>query len=70
MIISTRRLLSQFFRAISSIKKCPITLTNPCINKLMHCLSEKEYFRITVEPGGCNGFQYKFGVYNEKNDDD
>ena len=32
--------------------------------------SEKKYFRITVQGGGCSGFKYSFGFDSKSNDDD
>ena len=32
--------------------------------------SEKKYFRITVQGGGCSGFKYNFGFDKKTNDDD
>ena len=31
---------------------------------------DSKFFRITVQGGGCAGFQYKFDFENEKNQDD
>ena len=32
--------------------------------------SEKKYFRITVQGGGCSGFKYNFGFDSKLNKDD
>ena len=32
--------------------------------------SEKKYFRITVQGGGCSGFKYNFGFDSKSNRDD
>ena len=32
--------------------------------------SEKKYFRITVQGGGCSGFKYSFGFDSKSNSDD
>ena len=32
--------------------------------------SDKKYFRITVQGGGCSGFKYNFGFDKKTNDDD
>jgi iron-sulfur cluster insertion protein len=32
--------------------------------------TEKKFFRITVQGGGCSGFKYNFGFDRKKNDDD
>ena len=31
---------------------------------------DKEFFRITVQGGGCSGFKYNFGFDTKTNDDD
>jgi iron-sulfur cluster insertion protein len=38
------------------------------INKIV--LEGNNYFRITVQGGGCSGFKYNFGFDKNKNDDD
>ena len=38
------------------------------INKIV--LKSNNYFRITVQGGGCSGFKYNFGFDKNKNDDD
>ena len=32
--------------------------------------TEKKFFRITVQGGGCSGFKYNFGFDRKTNDDD
>tara|TARA_Y100000389_G_scaffold10277_1_gene9596 strand:- start:5059 stop:5373 length:315 start_codon:yes stop_codon:yes gene_type:complete len=39
------------------------------INKIIK-ESDKKYFRITVQGGGCSGFKYNFGFDENTNDDD
>ena len=39
-----------------------ISLTNKAINKLKEFVEPWEIVRLAVEGGGCNGFQYRFGV--------
>ena len=39
-----------------------ISLTDKAINKLKEFVEPWEIVRLAVEGGGCNGFQYRFGV--------
>ena len=39
-----------------------ITVTDNAIKKLKEFLEPTEVVRLLVEGGGCNGFQYRFGV--------
>ena len=39
------------------------------INKIVDG-TDKKYFRITVQGGGCSGFKYSFGFDTSQNDDD
>nr|XP_055028976.1 iron-sulfur cluster assembly 2 homolog, mitochondrial [Misgurnus anguillicaudatus] len=47
-----------------------INLTESCVKRLTEIMSKGEYLRITVEGGGCSGFQYKFSVDTVINNDD
>ncbi|XP_054470335.1 iron-sulfur cluster assembly 2 homolog, mitochondrial [Anoplopoma fimbria] len=47
-----------------------VQLTESCVKRLEEIMGKGEYLRIHVEGGGCSGFQYKFSVDNNKNEDD
>lgn len=40
------------------------------IQRLGEIMEKGEYLRIHVEGGGCSGFQYKFSVDGNRNEDD
>ena len=43
-----------------------ITLTDKAIQKLKEFVEPWEIVRLAVEGGGCNGFQYRFGVQSDE----
>ena len=49
-----------------------LNFTDQALNQinLITIGSEKKYFRITVQGGGCSGFKYSFGFDSKSNDDD
>ncbi|XP_037550471.1 iron-sulfur cluster assembly 2 homolog, mitochondrial [Nematolebias whitei] len=47
-----------------------IHLTESCVKRLSEIMEKGEFLRIHVEGGGCSGFQYKFSVDRNKNEDD
>ncbi|XP_076151787.1 iron-sulfur cluster assembly 2 homolog, mitochondrial [Alosa pseudoharengus] len=47
-----------------------VRLSESCVKRLAEILVKGEYLRISVEGGGCSGFQYKFSVDNSRNEDD
>nr|XP_057945977.1 iron-sulfur cluster assembly 2 homolog, mitochondrial [Doryrhamphus excisus] len=47
-----------------------VHLTESCVKRLGEIMVKGEYLRIHVEGGGCSGFQYKFSVDGNKNEDD
>ena len=49
-----------------------LNFTDQAINQinLITKGSEKKYFRITVQGGGCSGFKYSFGFDSKSNKDD
>ncbi|XP_015242331.1 PREDICTED: iron-sulfur cluster assembly 2 homolog, mitochondrial [Cyprinodon variegatus] len=47
-----------------------VLLTDSCVKRLSEIMEKGEYLRIQVEGGGCSGFQYKFSVDRNKNEED
>ena len=43
-----------------------INLTTAAALKLETFITDKEVVRLAVEGGGCNGFQYRFGVQSDE----
>lgn len=47
-----------------------IIITDSCVKRLKEVTKDNTYLRVTVEGGGCSGFQYKFDLDTNINDDD
>ncbi|XP_061599567.1 iron-sulfur cluster assembly 2 homolog, mitochondrial [Cololabis saira] len=47
-----------------------VHLTEACVKRMAEIMERGEYLRIHVEGGGCSGFQYKFSVDRNRNEDD
>ncbi|XP_062378587.1 iron-sulfur cluster assembly 2 homolog, mitochondrial isoform X2 [Sardina pilchardus] len=47
-----------------------VRLSESCVKRLGQIMVKGEYLRISIEGGGCSGFQYKFSVDNTRNEDD
>ncbi|XP_015436321.1 PREDICTED: iron-sulfur cluster assembly 2 homolog, mitochondrial isoform X2 [Dufourea novaeangliae] len=47
-----------------------IIITDSCVKRLKEITHDNAYLRVTVEGGGCSGFQYKFDFDTNINEDD
>ena len=47
-----------------------LNITSNCVKRLKEIASDGDHLRITVEGGGCAGYQYKFELDNQVSDDD
>ncbi|GAA6213647.1 iron-sulfur cluster assembly 2 homolog, mitochondrial [Lates japonicus] len=56
--------------AVSGPSEDNVHLTESCVKRLGEIMEKGEYLRIHVEGGGCSGFQYKFSVDSNRNEDD
>ncbi|XP_059208721.1 iron-sulfur cluster assembly 2 homolog, mitochondrial [Centropristis striata] len=56
--------------AVSDPAGDKVQLTESCVKRLGEIMDKGEYLRIHVEGGGCSGFQYKFSVDGNRNEDD
>ncbi|SPP83348.1 iron-sulfur cluster assembly 2 homolog, mitochondrial [Drosophila guanche] len=50
--------------------KPQIQVSESCLKRLREICIDGSFLRITVEGGGCSGFQYKFDLDNKMNEDD
>ncbi|XP_047121987.1 iron-sulfur cluster assembly 2 homolog, mitochondrial-like isoform X1 [Schistocerca piceifrons] len=57
-------------RWFSSAAGQPLNVSASCTKRLKEISSDGSNLRITVEGGGCSGFQYKFDLDENINDDD
>ncbi|XP_050430448.1 iron-sulfur cluster assembly 2 homolog, mitochondrial [Adelges cooleyi] len=47
-------------KSSSSHRENDLKLTEDCVRRLKEVCNEGEFLRLSVEGGGCSGFQYKF----------
>ena len=50
--------------------KAELDLSDSCVKRLQEIASDGSFLRVTVEGGGCSGFQYKFELDSVPKDDD
>ncbi|XP_056151999.1 iron-sulfur cluster assembly 2 homolog, mitochondrial [Lampris incognitus] len=62
--------LAQETPVFSGPSEDKVNLTESCVKRLKEIMGKGEYLRIHVEGGGCSGFQYKFSVDGNRNEDD
>lgn len=54
----------------SSSLKADLDLSDSCVKRLQEIAVEGSFLRLTVEGGGCSGFQYKFELDTKTSDND
>lgn len=54
----------------SPSNKNKLIVSDSCVKRLTDICQDGHFLRITVEGGGCSGFQYKFDLDNKINPDD
>uniref|UniRef100_A0A2M4C349 Iron-sulfur cluster assembly 2 homolog, mitochondrial n=1 Tax=Anopheles marajoara TaxID=58244 RepID=A0A2M4C349_9DIPT len=47
-----------------------VQLSDSCISRLKEICQNGAFLRVSVEGGGCSGFQYKFSIDKQLGDDD
>lgn len=50
--------------------KSELIISDKCAERLKNITNSSNFLRVTVEGGGCSGFQYKFDLDNIIKDDD
>lgn len=66
MVTSSRRLSTN--NAAKS--EDALIISDSCVTRLKEIASDDAALRITIEGGGCSGFQYKFNLDSNVHEDD
>lgn len=54
----------------SSSLKADLEISDSCVKRLQEIAADGCFLRVVVEGGGCSGFQYKFELDTNTNNDD
>ena len=68
--VSTVSSLSEMSTEAAVKPKNDIIIADSCVKRLKVVTNDNAYLRVTVEGGGCSGFQYKFDLDTNINEDD
>ncbi|XP_017882275.1 iron-sulfur cluster assembly 2 homolog, mitochondrial [Ceratina calcarata] len=67
---STASILNKTSEETTTKTENDIIITDNCVKRLKEITNNSAYLRVTVEGGGCSGFQYKFDLDTNVNEDD
>ncbi|XP_076162372.1 iron-sulfur cluster assembly 2 homolog, mitochondrial [Ptiloglossa arizonensis] len=68
--VSTVSSLSEMSTEVAVKPENGIIITDSCVKRLKEITDDNAYLRVTVEGGGCSGFQYKFDLDTNISEDD
>lgn len=65
-----KRNFSQSQHFLQSENNNGIKITQACVERLKEIATNEQFLRVTVDGGGCSGFQYRFDLDSNIQDDD